>query len=115
MAWSLRDSGARGDTATAEPPPLILLPGALGNGDSAWRIAQAFAAERRVLSITYPGGVAPELLALGLEELLRERRTGAVALWARRTAPGGRRPSRCVSLIRWQRSGSATPSSTGAT
>ncbi len=82
LAWSLRDSGARGDTATAEPPPLVLLPGALGNGDSAWRIAQAFATERRVLSITYPGGVAPELLALGLEELLRERRTGAVALWA---------------------------------
>ncbi len=82
LAWSLRDSGARGDTATAGPRPLVLLPGALGNGDSAWRIAQAFAAERRVLSITYPGGVAPELLALGLEELLRERRTGAVALWA---------------------------------
>ncbi len=76
--WQFRDSGPAGDAGGL---PLVLLPGALGNGDTAWRIAEAFEPERRVIRVTYPGGLAPDALATGLEALLRSLGTGPVALW----------------------------------
>jgi len=75
-AWHYRDNGRRNAL-----PPLVLLPGALGNGDSAWQVAEAFEGERRVISVTYPGGQPPPTLVSGLHELLRLLQTGAVALW----------------------------------
>jgi len=73
--WTYRDN------RRAEGPTLVLLPGALGNSDTAWRIAQAFDGECRVVSVTYPGGAAPDALARGLHGLLRSLGTGAVSLW----------------------------------
>ncbi|PIF78199.1 pimeloyl-ACP methyl ester carboxylesterase [Variovorax sp. 54] len=74
--WGYRDNARRSAKA-----PLVLLPGALGNGDTAWHVAQAFDAERRVVSVTYPGGRSPSQLAHGLAALLGHLDTGAVALW----------------------------------
>ncbi|AGU50526.1 alpha/beta hydrolase family protein [Variovorax paradoxus B4] len=74
--WGYRDNARRSVKA-----PLVLLPGALGNGDTAWQVAQAFDAERRVVSVTYPGGRSPAQLAEGLAALLRDLDTGPVALW----------------------------------
>ena len=73
--WRYRDNGA------SAKPALVLLPGALGNGDAAWRIAQAFDADRRAITLTYPGGLAPDALATGLKALLDTLETGPVALW----------------------------------
>jgi len=72
--WHCRDNGRAA-------PPLVLLPGALGSGDVAWRIAEAFDAEFRVIGVTYPGGLAPAALAGGLGALLDALATGPVALW----------------------------------
>ncbi|MEJ8847140.1 alpha/beta hydrolase [Variovorax rhizosphaerae] len=76
LAWYFRDNGRVNDL-----PPLVLLPGALGNGDTAWQLAEAFETERRVISVTYPGGATPRALAEGLDALLRALVTGPVALW----------------------------------
>jgi len=79
--WLFRDEGA---TSPSSPPatlPLVLLPGAMGNGDVAWKIATAFRTERRVLSITYPGNLDAAGLAQGLLGLLRHRGIGKIALW----------------------------------
>lgn len=76
--WQFRDSAPAGD---ARALPLVLLPGALGNGDAAWRIAEAFEPERRVIRVTYPGGSAPDALAAGLDALLRSLGAGPIALW----------------------------------
>ncbi|RZL87210.1 MAG: alpha/beta hydrolase [Variovorax sp.] len=76
--WLFRDSGPAG---SARALPLVLLPGALGNGDTAWRIAEAFEIERRVVRVTYPGGLPPDALAAGLDALLRSLNAGPVALW----------------------------------
>lgn len=73
--WAYRDN------CRTDAPALVLLPGALGNGDTAWRIAQAFDDACRVITVTYPGGVAPDVLARGLQGLLRALGTGAVSLW----------------------------------
>jgi maspardin len=78
--WQFRDNRDNDPTAGGRAP-LVLLPGALGNGDTAWRLAEAFDAERRVISVTYPGGLAPEALAAGLDALLDALGTGPVALW----------------------------------
>lgn len=75
-AWFCRDNGHGADA-----PPLVLLPGALGNGSAAWRVAEAFETERRVIAVTYPGGLAPEALAEGLHALLDALGIGAIALW----------------------------------
>lgn len=75
-AWQYRDNG-HADTEL----PLVLLPGALGTGSAAWQVAEAFDAERRVIAVTYPGGVAPEALADGLHTLLASLGIGAIALW----------------------------------
>lgn len=75
-AWHYRDNGRRNAL-----PPLVLLPGALGNGDTAWQLAEAFEAERRVIAVTYPGGLAPQALASGLDGLLNALQAGPVALW----------------------------------
>ena len=74
--WHYRDNGLRNALV-----PLVLLPGAVGNGDSAWQLAEAFEAERRVIAVTYPGGPEPQALAEGLGALLRTLSTGPVALW----------------------------------
>ncbi|WP_225784282.1 alpha/beta fold hydrolase [Xenophilus sp. Marseille-Q4582] len=72
--WRFSDNGRAG-------PALVLLPGALGDAASAWRIAEAFDAQQRVIAITYPGGLDAVALADGLSALLRELNAGAVALW----------------------------------
>lgn len=72
--WRFTDNGRAG-------PALVLLPGALGDAGSAWRIAEAFDAQQRVVAITYPGGLDAIALADGLSALLRELDAGAVALW----------------------------------
>ena len=72
--WAWRDSGAAA-------PGVALLPGALGNGDVAWKIAQALERDFRVLTIHYPSGVGPVRLSQGLHELLGHLRAGPVALW----------------------------------
>ncbi|MEH3087615.1 MAG: hypothetical protein PGN26_14025 [Xylophilus ampelinus] len=77
--WRFHDSGPAGDAPPAAP--LVLLPGALGNAGVAWRVAEAFEPERRVVAVTYPGGLAPERLADGLAALLDRLATGPVALW----------------------------------
>lgn len=74
--WGYRDN-ARSTTRS----PLMLLPGALGNGDAAWRVAQAFDAEHRVVTVTYPGGRTPTQLAAGLAALMAHLGTGPIALW----------------------------------
>lgn len=74
--WGYRDNARRSARV-----PLVLLPGALGNGDTAWQVARAFDAERRVVSVTYPGGRSPAQLAEGLAALLWHLDTGPVALW----------------------------------
>jgi maspardin len=73
--WQYRDNGRAGARA------LVLLPGALGNGDTAWEIARAFDGTHRVVSITYPGGVAADALAAGLQALLDSRNIGPAAIW----------------------------------
>lgn len=72
--WRFTDNGRAG-------PALVLLPGALGDAGGAWRIAEAFDAQHRVIAVTYPGGLDAVALADGLSALLRELDTGAVALW----------------------------------
>lgn len=74
--WHYRDNGPRNAL-----PPLVLLPGAVGNGDSTWQLAEVFEAERRVIAVTYPGGSDPQALAEGLDALLRTLSTGPIALW----------------------------------
>lgn len=61
--------------------PLVLLPGALGNGDVAWRIAEALSHEARVITVHYPSGLPPEALADGLHDLLSRLALGPVAIW----------------------------------
>ncbi len=72
--WGFRDN-------RRDAPPLVLLPGALGNGDVAWRIAQALDAEARVLTVHYPSGLEPDVLADGLLALIDHLALGPVALW----------------------------------
>ncbi len=74
MVWRFADNGRAA-------PPLVLLPGALGDAASAWRIAQAFADDRRVIAVTYPGGCDPAALSDGLAALLQSLDTGPCAIW----------------------------------
>lgn len=74
--WQFHDNGSAGSAT-----PLVLLPGALGNAGTAWRVAEAFDAERRVVCVTYPGDRSPVQLADGLAALLRHLGMGPVALW----------------------------------
>ena len=74
-AWLYRDTGHK------DGPVLVLLPGALGNGDTAWRIAQAFSDTHRVITVTYPCGVSPDDLADGLAGLLTHIGAPQVAIW----------------------------------
>lgn len=62
-------------------PALVLLPGALGDASSAWRLAEAFGEERRVIAVTYPGGCDAPALADGLAALLQSLGTGPCAVW----------------------------------
>lgn len=64
-----------------DAPPLVLLPGALGDASSAWRLAEAFDAERRVIAVTCPGGCDAVALADGLAALLQSLGAGPCAVW----------------------------------
>ena len=73
--------------------PLVLLPGALGNGDAAWRIAQAFDADRRVIRVTLPRRPGPGRAGHRARRAAGTLETGPVALWGLPMARGGRKPS----------------------
>src|SRR5262249_40133054 len=73
-AWRYRDN-------QNSAPPLLLLPGALGNGDVAWRIAEALASEARVITVHYPSGLSPDTLAEGLHSLFTRLALGPAAVW----------------------------------
>ena len=73
-AWAWRDSAR-------DAPVVVLLPGALGNGDVAWKLAQALGETWRVLTVHYPSGASAEALSQGLHGLLQHLQTGKVALW----------------------------------
>lgn len=60
---------------------LVLLPGALGTGDMAFKLAQGLGQSARSLSITYPGGAPPAGLATGLAQLLAHLGLERVAVW----------------------------------
>lgn len=62
-------------------PELVLLPGALGNGDMGWKIIDGLGRLIRATSVTYPAGVAPECLAAGLKELLDYLGIDEISLW----------------------------------
>ena len=72
--WAYRDNGRAA-------PSIALLPGALGNGDVAWKLAQALGSDFRVLTIHYPSGVSADVLSCGLHELLQHLQVRQVALW----------------------------------
>lgn len=72
--WEFRDS-------LREGPVLVLLPGAAGGGDVAYRLVQDLCGEVRTISITYPGGMSPQDLSNGLVQLLNHLAVGSVALW----------------------------------
>lgn len=74
-AWRWRDSGV-------DAPLLLLLPGAGGSADVAFRLADALAGERRVVSITYPGEADCNELADGLDGLVDALGGGRVHVWA---------------------------------
>ena len=74
LRWAWRDSGG-----TA--PCMALLPGALGNGDVAWKVAEALAPDALVLTIHYPSGASAQALSAGLHGLLQHVQAGLVALW----------------------------------
>ena len=75
--WSWREQGP----ADGAGVPLLLLPGAAGTGDVAWKLAEAFASHRRVVSVTYPSGATPEALSDGLAELLDRLGLARAAIW----------------------------------
>lgn len=84
--WSWREAGhAAGHEAARASnrplPPLLLLPGAAGTGDVAWKLAEAFGEPRRVITVTYPSGAAPQELAEGLVELLDRLAIERAAIW----------------------------------
>lgn len=72
--WAWRDNGRAASC-------VALLPGALGNGDVAWKLAQGLGEEHRVLTIHYPSGATPEALSAGLHGLLQHLKVSQVALW----------------------------------
>ena len=66
-AWSFLDTGAGNET-------LLLLPGAMGFADTAFHFVLAFAAQMRVISISYPPTVTDgDRLVNGLANLLTAR------------------------------------------
>ena len=66
-AWSFLDTGAGNET-------LLLLPGAMGFADTAFPFVLAFAAQMRVISISYPPTVTDgDRLVNGLANLLTAR------------------------------------------
>lgn len=72
--WEYRDS-------LHEGPVVVLLPGAAGGGDVAYKLIQDLCDEARTISITYPGGASPEALSAGLVELLDHLAVARVAIW----------------------------------
>jgi maspardin len=72
--WSWRDN-------LREAPALVLLPGALGNGDMAWRLAEAMSETSRTLTVTYPSGLAAAQLAGGLVQLIDHLGLDTVGVW----------------------------------
>jgi maspardin len=72
--WCFRDSKAHG-------PVLVLLPGAAGGADVAFKLVDALRNRVRTISITYPSGARADDLADGLLELLDHLGVGTVAVW----------------------------------
>ncbi|HYF19462.1 MAG TPA: alpha/beta hydrolase [Ramlibacter sp.] len=73
-AWAWRDN-------LRPAPAIVLLPGALGNGDMAFRMADGLSDAMRTLSITYPSGLPADVLAAGLAALLDHLALDTVAVW----------------------------------
>jgi pimeloyl-ACP methyl ester carboxylesterase len=67
QAWTVQDTGAG---AADGPPPLVLLPGALGTGEVFWRVLDALGASRRVLALGFPPLPSASALAASLAGLL---------------------------------------------
>jgi len=74
LTWRYRDN-------LRAAPALVLLPGALGTGDMAFKLAQGLGDAMRTLSITYPSGAAASQLAKGLGQLLDHLGLERVAVW----------------------------------
>lgn len=72
--WRFRDSQRRG-------PALVLLPGAAGGGDVAFKLADALRDMVRTISVTYPSGASAHDLARGLLDLLDHLAVGTAAVW----------------------------------
>jgi maspardin len=72
--WRYRDSEGRG-------PVLVLLPGAAGGGDVAFKLVDSLRDSMRTISVTCPGGASAQDLARGLLELLDHLAVGSVAVW----------------------------------
>ena len=75
LAWNYRDSVGTG-------PTVVLLPGALGSGDVAWKLADAISEDCRSIAVTYPSGYSVAELANGLDELLDFLVIDSVYIWA---------------------------------
>ena len=72
--WRWRDTRKEG-------PALVLLPGAVGDCDVAFKLVDALGADVRTLAVTYPSGAGPQELADGLAELLDSLALRRVAVW----------------------------------
>jgi maspardin len=72
--WRFRDSQGRGQV-------LVLLPGAAGGGDVAFKLVDALRDRLRAVSVSYPGGASAQDLARGLCELLDHLAVGIAAIW----------------------------------
>jgi maspardin len=72
--WHYRDNLRAGQV-------LVLLPGAMGSGDIAYRLAEQIGEDVRTLLVTYPSGVAHLELADGLIGLLDHLAAGTVSIW----------------------------------
>jgi maspardin len=75
LAWNYRDSMGTG-------PTVVLLPGALGSGDVAWKLADAISEDCRSIAVTYPSGYSVAELADGLDELLDFLVIDSAYIWA---------------------------------
>lgn len=75
FVWRWRDNGR-------ERPVLLLLPGAGGSGDAAFRLADALNRDLRVITITYPSDASADELADGLADLMGHLHCTSAHVWA---------------------------------
>jgi maspardin len=69
-AWGVQDTGQPAGGAAAGTEPLVLLHGAMGSGDTMFRVVDALAPERRVVALTFPALPGAEALARSMATLL---------------------------------------------